>query len=199
MTEMKYDNLASTISNIVDNEISIMDSVTDRVTKNLKPMDIETVKITVFGNDLKVISPKKMGSLLTFFYIKEQPLITIGPQCKNDLNIVNYCLILFLIFLLIEVFLQFLLFPQINILYNYIGIIIYLSQLITQFYTALINAGIPDKNNYLSSGVMKTLELGSIYDKSLEDKYLICHHCNILTKMKKDPFHCPDCNICVEG
>jgi hypothetical protein len=86
MSEMKYDNLASTISNIVDNEISIMDSVTDRVTKNLKPIDLEAVKITVFGNDLKIISPRKMGSLLTFLFIKEQPLITIGPQCNNYLK-----------------------------------------------------------------------------------------------------------------
>lgn len=62
-----------------------------------------------------------------------------------------------------------------------------------------MNQGIPNKNNYLSIGVMKTLELGLIYDKSILDRYLICHHCNVLTKVKKYPFHCPECDICVEG
>lgn len=40
----------------------------------------------VFGNDILETSPKKMGNAYTFFYYKAQPLITIGPDCKNSLN-----------------------------------------------------------------------------------------------------------------
>ena len=40
----------------------------------------------VFGNDILETSPSKMGNVYTFFYYKAQPLITIGPDCKNNIN-----------------------------------------------------------------------------------------------------------------
>lgn len=101
--------------------------------------------------------------------------------------------------LVIELITQVFIMPHLNIVYRVLGSIIYAVQVISQFYTALINAGIPSKNNYISSGVMKTLELGLKFESVLEEKYFICKHCNVMTKIKRYPFHCDDCNICHEG
>jgi len=133
-----------------------------------------------------------MGSLFTFLFLRDEPLITIGPQFRLTL-------ILFGIFFTLEAFSQFLILHYIHPIYRIINLIIYTVQLLSQFYTALVNAGIPNKNSYISTGVINTLELGAFYDKSILDKYFVCNNCNILVKMKKQPFHCPDCNICVEG
>jgi hypothetical protein len=40
-------------------------------------------KFRVFGTDLRVKSPYRMGKLITFFYINGEPLFVIGPQCKT--------------------------------------------------------------------------------------------------------------------
>lgn len=37
--------------------------------------------LRVFGNDIKIKYPTKMGNLYTFVFIRGQPLITIGPEC----------------------------------------------------------------------------------------------------------------------
>ncbi len=40
-------------------------------------------KFKVFGTDLRVKSPNKMGKLITFFFVNGEPLFVIGPQCKT--------------------------------------------------------------------------------------------------------------------
>ena len=38
-----------------------------------------------YGNSFNDYSPKRIGNMFAFFYIKKKPLILIGPDCKNDL------------------------------------------------------------------------------------------------------------------
>ncbi len=35
----------------------------------------------IYGNDYKLKNPKKLGNSFVFWYIKDWPLITIGPDC----------------------------------------------------------------------------------------------------------------------
>jgi hypothetical protein len=39
-------------------------------------------KLKVYGSNIKVKSPSRMGNLFTFLFISKQPIFTIGPQCK---------------------------------------------------------------------------------------------------------------------
>ena len=34
------------------------------------------------GNDINIKRPKKLGNLRAYFYIKDYPLIVIGPNCN---------------------------------------------------------------------------------------------------------------------
>lgn len=38
--------------------------------------------ILLYGNDINNLYPKYLGKMLSFIYIKNKPLICIGPDCK---------------------------------------------------------------------------------------------------------------------
>ena len=38
--------------------------------------------LLLYGNDINNLYPKYLGKMLSMIYIKNQPLITIGPDCK---------------------------------------------------------------------------------------------------------------------
>ena len=42
----------------------------------------EEENILLYGNDINNLYPKYLGKMLSFIYIKNEPLITIGPDCK---------------------------------------------------------------------------------------------------------------------
>jgi hypothetical protein len=68
---------------VVDNQITFGN--TSRVTtdeNNTTTSEIkQEEKIIVYGNDLKIQKPSKMGNCFTYWYINGQPRIVIGPQC----------------------------------------------------------------------------------------------------------------------
>jgi hypothetical protein len=37
----------------------------------------------LYGNNINVLNPKKIGKLYSFLYINNKPLIVIGSECKN--------------------------------------------------------------------------------------------------------------------
>ena len=37
---------------------------------------------TLYGNDITIKCPKKIGNMRAFLYYKDNPLIVIGPDCK---------------------------------------------------------------------------------------------------------------------
>ncbi len=41
------------------------------------------VEICVYGNDIRLENPIKIGKCFSFLYFKGFPLFTVGPECKN--------------------------------------------------------------------------------------------------------------------
>ena len=44
--------------------------------------DNQNKNILLYGNDINNLYPKYIGKMLSLFYVKNEPLITIGPDCK---------------------------------------------------------------------------------------------------------------------
>jgi hypothetical protein len=38
--------------------------------------------LTVYGNDMRIKQPNKIGGVYSFLFINGDPLIILGPQCK---------------------------------------------------------------------------------------------------------------------
>lgn len=73
---------------------------------------------------------------------------------------------------------------------KWFGIVVYLTQILSYFYTFLKNPGIP-KNN--SEQVM--------YDTKMRSNggYKFCNQCHIFINTDNKVNHCEDCNVCIEG
>ena len=84
-------------------------------------------------------------------------------------------------------------YPTIHIIYSIFGIIIYVSQLICQFYTALINPGIPSKSYFISHNSILKIDCNGNFDL-----YQYCGICHIIMKNNNSVIHCSLCNICIE-
>ena len=69
---------------------------------------------------------------------------------------------------------------------------IYLTQLSSYTYCALINPGIPKRNMNLENN-----NIGEI-TKEIRN-YRICKICNILMNKDENTCHCEDCGTCIEG
>ena len=81
MSALNYDNINTTLRNKEDLEVTCTES--NKIeTINCISKKSEKIDIIVFGNDISISNPRKMGSLYTFFFINGEPFITIGPQCN---------------------------------------------------------------------------------------------------------------------
>ena len=49
---------------------------------NVVAPDKTPIEDTIFGNEISKVHPLRLGKMLAFLYIKDQPLITIGPDCN---------------------------------------------------------------------------------------------------------------------
>lgn len=80
----------ATVTKITQNDIGAYDMLSDksgRSQDNNGPLGLVTCigqdkSACVYGNDLRVKNPCKMGGLFTLLFYRDQPLICIGPQCK---------------------------------------------------------------------------------------------------------------------
>jgi hypothetical protein len=78
----------------------------------------------------------------------------------------------------------------------YLGLIVYLTQVISHTLTSIINPGIPSRENFISNYVkQKSFDIKA----TKESGYKICGICNIIVHERKNVSHCEDCDICVEG
>ena len=50
--------------------------------QEIQKNNVEDNNILLYGNDINNLYPKYLGKMLSLIYIKNQPLITIGPDCK---------------------------------------------------------------------------------------------------------------------
>ena len=80
---------------------------------------------------------------------------------------------------------------HLNIIYHFVGIILYLIQVTSQLYTAMINPGILNRNYYFTKELFPELE------KSVNLNF--CEFCSILVKESQNVNHCETCEICFEG
>jgi hypothetical protein len=57
---------------------------------NISRIDTSTFPVEevihVYGNDLKVKKPCKMGNCYTFWFLHGRPTIVVGPQCNPSLT-----------------------------------------------------------------------------------------------------------------
>ena len=54
----------------------------EKLEKEKKKNNQDNNNILLYGNDINNLYPKYIGKMRSFFYIKNEPLITIGPDCK---------------------------------------------------------------------------------------------------------------------
>ena len=47
-------------------------------------------KNTLYGNNIIIKNPKKIGKMRVLFYCNNYPLIVIGPECKYYILILNF-------------------------------------------------------------------------------------------------------------
>ena len=84
---MAEENESITLTPSPSIELSTSMSTDDSKKEELdKSKDIEDQLLKqnislVYGNDYKLKNPKKLGNSFVFWYIKDWPLITIGPDC----------------------------------------------------------------------------------------------------------------------
>ena len=45
--------------------------------------NLENKNKLIYGNDVNIKNPKKLGNLRAFLYINDYPLIVIGPNCNK--------------------------------------------------------------------------------------------------------------------
>lgn len=59
---------------------------------DLENQNLKEIKSTelIYGNDYKIKKPKKIGNSIVLWYIKDWPLLTIGPDCIYLLNLISY-------------------------------------------------------------------------------------------------------------
>ena len=90
-SEMELSSITKTdtTNEIIDNEEKLDDDMDNN--KLIKPIiekeekqkkNEEEENILLYGNDINNLYPKYLGKMLSFIYIKNEPLITIGPDCK---------------------------------------------------------------------------------------------------------------------
>lgn len=84
---MSEENESITLTPSPSIELSTSMSTDDSKKEELdKSKDIEDQLLKqnislVYGNDYKLKNPKKLGNSFVFWYLKDWPLITIGPDC----------------------------------------------------------------------------------------------------------------------
>ncbi len=77
MCEMKDD--------MHDNQLSLNISSVSSSSSNVK------LSLTVYGNDLRIKNPYKLGNVYSFLFINGNPKVILGPQC-NILSFNTYSL-----------------------------------------------------------------------------------------------------------
>jgi hypothetical protein len=71
----------SIINNSTDyNSDSSFLNTEDTKEKNL--LDVSKGLNTLYGRDINIKNPLRIGNVFAMFYIKDQPMIIIGPHCK---------------------------------------------------------------------------------------------------------------------
>ena len=79
---MIEDNEKITINEISEHEQNITNEKNSiNLFSNRNIFKKSSISNIIYGNDYNIKKPKKLGNSYAFCYIKDWPLITIGPNC----------------------------------------------------------------------------------------------------------------------
>lgn len=146
----------------------------------------------IFGNNIIISQPCKMGNVYCFLYINGRPLCTIGSKLYLSILLIALVNIGNLIGL-------FYIYKLFHYIFKIIGICLFFTQTIFHFYTFIINQGIPDKKWFLSREVINQISTDKSFNLNFNfEKFQICKICNLLIKKDLDVVHCYFCNLCCE-
>ena len=130
--------------------------------------------------------PKKLGNLYSYFFINNEPLITIGTN-KLFLVII-YQFFLHISYILINISIINKVFPYMKYMLSFF----YYSNFLSHMYIFLFNAGIPSPENFSKKHF-------KIIPKEQQKLYQVCDICNIIVPYEDEIKHCNECNICIKA
>ena len=84
---------------------------------------------------------------------------------------------------------------KINDNYYIFATVFWIIQFVSQLFTALMNPGIPSRQNYLP----QYIKVNKIDLNKKNPDLKICRLCNIIVHKDKEVSHCEDCDICILG
>jgi len=90
-------------------------------------------------------------------------------------------------------------YPSLHILFSILGKFVYATQILSHYYTVLMNPGIPSNKLYVSDRVTDFIMKNSSENKHILDKYRICKRCNIIVNNEDQVQHCEECGVCLIG
>ena len=95
----------------------------------------------------------------------------------------------------LQISLNILFYPKVNIVYMIFSLAIYAIFLISFLITFLTNPGIPTRDLYLSKEIRNIINR----DTESNEGYLTCNICNVFVKSDIKIGHCLSCKICILG
>ena len=99
-------------------------------------------------------------------------------------------------------------YPKLHNEFLYVGFAFYLIQILSHFFAAILNPGIPHRKNQLKDEIIKKINLLKrllLNQENFQNRLdrtiaHVCLTCNIIENSKYKPIkHCNYCGICVKG
>ncbi len=141
----------------------------------------------LFGNNIKDINPLKMGKTRNFFYIKNYPIISIGPDFFYALVLLLFMLSVYILFVF------FLCKKSGNVLFILFQITFFI-YFFSHLLSIIINPGIP---SFYYIKMNNEIKIKNKIEKNFElIKFNICKKCNCTIRFKDKVKHCLICDIC---
>ena len=165
------------ISQTSKTHVSYIDSPINNIKKEPK----------LVGNNITDINPLKMGKTINLFYIKNYPIISIGP---------DFFYAFILLFIMTSIHILFLFFLC-NKSGNFLIILHQITFYIYFFFhllSIIINPGIPSFSYIKMNNERKIKNKIENYCEPI--KFNICKNCNCIFRIKDKVKHCSVCNIC---
>ena len=179
--------------NIIQKSLSTLNNKIISQTLSTHASYIDSSKISIkkepklFGNIINEINPLKMGKTINFFYIKNYPIFSIGPDFFYAF------ILLFIMTSIYFLFLFFLCYKSGNVLFILHQIIFFI-YFFSHFLSIIINPGIPSFSYIKMNNERKIKNKIENYCEPI--KFNICKNCNCIFRIKDKVKHCSVCNIC---
>ena len=79
-TNFKYDHPVLTDENVTNRNLN-NNNINNSISFVSTTSENTRISISVYGNDIKVQNPFKIGKCFSLIYFKGLPIITFGPEC----------------------------------------------------------------------------------------------------------------------